>query len=452
VPDRILKESLQRLADDVVIHGLDGARNRAAADLLLRRRPRAGQAEGAALRRESETGLDAARRLATSLDATVLPIQGPPGSGKTYIGARMIVEAIRAGRRVGVTATSHKVIVNLLDEVCRAAREEELVFRGIQKASERSASNDPAIERADKNEQVEQLLAEGDVDLAAGTVWLWARTQMADTVDLLVVDEAGQISLANVLAASGAARSIVLLGDPRQLEQPTQGVHPPGSGVAALEHLVGADTLAGDRGLFLEETWRLHPDLCAFTSELYYEGKLRSRPELARQSVDAPDPFRGAGFRFHPVEHRANSNESAEEVRAVAELIDRLLASEPMWTDAEGTRKPIRPKDVLVVAPYNAQVSALKAALPDGVPVGTVDKFQGQQAPIVIYSTATSSVQDAPRGMEFLFSPNRTNVATSRAKCVVVMVGSPLLLGPDCRSVRQMRLANGVARLGEVGG
>ena len=451
VPDRILKESLQRLADEVVADGLDSVRNRAAADLLLRRRPRAGQAEGAALRRESESSLEAARRIATSLDATVLPIQGPPGSGKTYIGARMIVEAIRAGRRVGVTATSHKVIVNLLDEVCRAAREEDVVFRGIQKASERSASKDAAIERTDKNEQVEQLLAQGDVDLAAGTVWLWAREKMAATVDLLVVDEAGQISLANVLAASGAAESVVLLGDPRQLEQPTQGVHPPGTGVAALEHLVGADTLAADRGLFLEETWRLHPDLCAFTSELYYEGKLHSRPELARQSIDAPDPFRGAGLRFHPVEHRANANESAEEVRAVAELIDRLLASEPMWIDAQGTRKPIRPKDVLVVAPYNAQVSALKAALPEGVPVGTVDKFQGQQAPIVIYSTATSSVEDAPRGMEFLFSPNRTNVATSRAKCVVVLVGSPSLLGPDCRSVRQMRLANGVCRLGEVG-
>jgi len=450
VPDRILRERLWSLGDEIVEHGLDAAPNRAAVDLLLRRRPRAGQMSGDALRQASESNLDAARRIATRLDATVLPIQGPPGSGKTYIGARMIVALIRAGKKVGVTATSHKVIVNLLDDVCRAAREEGVTFRGVQKADPERGCQDDSIECAPKNEQVEEALEGGEVDLAAGTVWLWARDGMQGKLDVLFVDEAGQMSLANVLAASGAADSIVLLGDPKQLEQPTQGAHPPGTGVAALEHLVGAHTLDPDRGLFLEETWRLHPDVCAFTSELYYDGKLGSRPELARQSIDAPDPFGGAGLRFWPVQHQANSNESAEEVQAIRELIDRLLASEPMWVDAEGVRRPLLTKHVLVVAPYNAQVSALKAALPDGVPVGTVDKFQGQEAPIVIYSTATSSVADAPRGMEFLFSPNRLNVATSRARCVVVLVGSASLLGPDCGSVRQMRLANGFCRFGEM--
>jgi uncharacterized protein len=364
----------------------------------------------------------------------------------------MNVELIRQGRRVGVTANSHKVIVNLLDRVCEAADEAGVALRGVQKSDAERGCTDERIECVDKNEAVEERVAQGEVDLVAGTVWLWARDAMQGSVDVLVVDEAGQMSLANALAASGAAESLVLLGDPRQLEQPQKGVHPPGTDAAALEHLVGPDTLAPDRGLFLDETWRLHPDVCAFTSELYYEGKLRSRLELAGQRVDGPDPFDGAGLRLWPVEHQGNTSESPEEVRAVAELVERLLGSGATWVNAEGVRSGIGPGQVLVVAPYNAHVGALRAALPDGVPVGTVDKFQGQEAPIVIYSTATSTAQDAPRGMEFLFSPNRTNVATSRARCVVVWVGSSGLLGPDCSSVRQMRLANGFCRLGEMGG
>jgi len=451
VPDQILRTRLQALADDVVVHDLDGATNRAAMDLLLRRPPRAGQAEGEALLRPDETNLEAARRIALTLDETVLPIQGPPGSGKTYIGARMIVSLLAAGKRVGVTATSHKVIVNLLDEVCQVADDEGVTFRGVQKASENNLCRHHAIERG-SNEAVETRVADGDVDLVAGTVWLFSRDAMQDKLDVLFVDEAGQMSLANVLAASGCTASVVLLGDPQQLEQPQQGVHPPGTEVAALEHLVGAQTLRPELGLFLHETWRLHPDICAFTSELYYQDRLRSREELGVQSVGAPPPFDGAGLRFHPVEHEANSNESPEEVAAVARLVDELLDADPTWVDQHGERKALGAEDILVVAPYNAQVNALREALPGEIRVGTVDKFQGQEAPIVLYSTATSSVADAPRGMEFLFSPNRLNVATSRARCVVVVVGSPELLGPDCRSVRQMKLANGLCRFGEMAG
>src|SRR5690606_19934815 len=227
-------------------------------------------------RREGEDTLAAGRRLALALDGTVLPIQGPPGSGKTYLGARMIVSLIRQGKKVGVTANSHKVIVNLLDEVCKAAREEGLEFRGIQKAGEENGCAGAQIERTDSNAEVERMVAEGEVQLVAGTAWLWAREGMAGSVDVLVVDEAGQISLANVLAASAAADSVILLGDPQQLDQPIKGDHPPGVGVSALEHLAGgALTLPGDRGLFLDRTWRLHPDVCRFTSEVFYEGRLQ---------------------------------------------------------------------------------------------------------------------------------------------------------------------------------
>ena len=362
----------------------------------------------------------------------------------------MIVTLIAAGKRVGVTATSHKVITNLLDEVCRAARDEGVEVRGVQKAGEDSLCVDPMIERAASNPKVLTALTEDGANLAAGTVWLWVRPEMAESVDVLFVDEAGQISLANVLAASQAAESVVLLGDPQQLEQPQQGVHPPGADVAALEHLVGGSTLAADRGLFLEETWRLHPEVCAFTSELFYEGRLRARPDLGNQSVNAAPPFDGAGLRFVPVAHSGNSSESSEEVKAVSALLDELMSGQATWIDKAGAEHSLRIEDVLVVAPYNAQVAALRAALPDGTRVGTVDKFQGQEAPIVVYSTASSSAQDAPRGMEFLFSPNRLNVATSRARCLAVLVGSPALLGSDCNSFRQMKLANRLCRFQEL--
>ena len=450
ISDQQLRESLWRSADDILENGLDGATNRAAADLLLRRHPRFGQTPGEELRRSNETNVEAATRLAGTLDRTVLPIQGPPGSGKTHIGAQMIVSLIDQGKRVGVTATGHKVITNLLNAVLVAAEKQGVDVRGVQKAGEGSGCTHSAIECTESYPHVLKALVEEGANLCAGTAWLWARPDMAEAVDVLFVDEAGQMSLADVLAASQAAGSIVLLGDPQQLEQPQQGVHPPGTDAAALEHLVGESTLKGDRGLFLEETWRLHPDVCAFTSELFYEGRLTSRPELANQTVNGPFPFVGSGLRFVPVAHAGNSSESLEEVEAVRSLVDELMASDATWVKSDGTEHPLGLKDILIVTPYNAQVAALREALPEGARVGTVDKFQGQEAPIVIYSTATSSAQDAPRGMEFLFNPNRLNVATSRARCLAALVGNPALLGPDCTSVRQMRLANGLCRFGEM--
>lgn len=449
IPDHPLDDSLLRLADDVVAGAVDSA-DPAAWDLLLRKPPKAGQTPGASLRGTGETNLDAARRLALALDSTVLPIQGPPGSGKTYVGARMITALLAAGKRVGVTATGHKVITNLLDEVCRAATEEGVGVRGIQKGSAKSGCADDRFEITGKNEAVPEALAEGEANIAAGTPWLWAREEMGGTVDVLFVDEAGQISLANVLATARAADSVVLLGDPQQLDQPLQGVHPPGTGVSVLDHLVGETTLRPDRGLFLEQTWRLHPDICGFTSELYYEGRLSSRLELAQQQVCGPGPFDGAGLRFVPVEHQGNGSESIEEVEGVRALVETLLERGSTWIDAEGKEQPLDLEQMLIVAPYNAQVKLLREALPEDARVGTVDKFQGQQAAVVIVSMTASSISDAPRGMDFLFSPNRLNVATSRARCVAVLVGSPELLTPDCRSVRQMRLANGVCRFGEM--
>jgi uncharacterized protein len=274
---------------------------------------------------------------------------------------------------------------------------------------------------------------------------------MADSVDVLFVDEAGQMSLANVLATSPAATSIVLLGDPQQLDQPQKGVHPPGADVSALEHLLnGRATISREQGIFITETRRLHPDVCAFTSELFYEGRLVSRPENAQQSLNASDSLGGTGLRFAPVIHSGNQNESPEEVEKVAAAVEALLKAGATWTNKKGETHALTLDDILVVAPYNAQVAALIERLPAGARVGTVDKFQGQEAPIVLYSMATSTPEDAPRGMEFLYSLNRLNVAVSRAQCVAVIVASPALFQVQCKTPRQIELANAFCRYLEM--
>ena len=464
VNSKVLRESLLRLAREVASSGFapDSPR-RAVFDLLLRVPPRRGAvappgaewSRGETVVAPSETPLDAVRRIAPRLDRSVLPVQGPPGSGKTYTGARMILDLLADGKRVGVTANSHKVISNLLGAVCRAADASAPAttdtVRGIQKANAGDGCPDERIARTDANAAVAEALATGEVNLAGGTAWLWAREEMADTIDVLVIDEAGQMSLANTLAVCQAARSLVLLGDPRQLDQPIQGVHPPGADVSALGHLLGdSPTVDPSRGVFLDRTWRMHPNVCAFTTEQFYEGRLAARPELARQTVLGPGPLAGHGLRYLPVEHAGNTNASVEEAARVDSLIRELLDAGASWVDPDGAEHPLTLKDVLVVAPYNAHVAALGAALPDGARVGTVDKFQGQEAPIVVYSMATSSADDAPRGMEFLYSLNRLNVATSRARCVAAVVASPALLTPDCRTPEQMRLANPFCRFLEM--
>jgi superfamily I DNA and/or RNA helicase len=259
------------------------------------------------------------------------------------------------------------------------------------------------------------------------------------------------MSLADVLAISQAAQSIVLLGDPQQLNQPQHGVHPPGVDVSALAHLLnGRATIEPEKGVFLKETWRLPPDICAFTSELFYDARLTARSENRNQRLNTNGPLDGTGLRYIPVQHNGNQSESPEEVDKISGLINNLLASGATWTDKTGQKAPLKLEDILVVAPYNAQVSGLAKALPVGGRVGTVDKFQGQQAAVVIYSMTTSTPEDAPRGMEFLYSLNRLNVAISRAQCVAVIVASPALFQVECKTPRQIQLANAVCRYLEL--
>jgi superfamily I DNA and/or RNA helicase len=253
------------------------------------------------------------------------------------------------------------------------------------------------------------------------------------------------MSLANVLAVSTAAQSLVLFGDPAQLDQPQKGAHPPGAGASALEHLLGdALTMPADRGVFLPETRRLCPAICAFTSHVFYDGRLEPIAGLEQQRILGRAPWGGSGLRFVPVTHTGNTNQSDEEVARVNELVTTLLDGSSQFVDRKGVSRKLEATDILVVAPYNAQVTALHGALSDhkDLEVGTVDKFQGAEAPIVIYSMTSSSAEDAPRGLEFLYSLNRLNVATSRAQALVILVGNPELTKVRCKTPRQMQLVN----------
>jgi uncharacterized protein len=311
--------------------------------------------------------------------------------------------------------------------------------------------------------------------LIAGTGWLFSRQGMEQTLDYLFIDEAGQVSLADAVAMGTAARNLVLLGDPQQLPQVRQGIHPGDSGCSVLEHLLAPDrtdhttrshrhatelaptrhqdrtdhvsasqTVAGDRGIFLGTTWRMHPDICRFVSGLSYDGRLESAPGRERQRIESPG-LSGAGLRYLAVEHTGNSQQSSQEADVIAAEVQKLLA-DGTFTDHDGRTRPLDPRDILVVAPFNMHVRCLREKLPDGVDVGTVDQFQGREAPVVFVSMASSTGEDVPRGLEFLFNRNRFNVAISRARALAVVVSSPRLLDVLCRSVDQMKLANLLCR------
>jgi len=442
-PD-VMQESVLRLAEALLERGF--AERGAAVDLLLRRTPRLRSAAFAP--NADESAVDFAVRVAGDLDRTILAIQGPPGAGKTYTGARMIRRLVAAGRRAGITAVSHKVIDNLLAEVLSDDADR---IRAVHRVDEDAQVPD-GVEAIDDYDEIFQRLATGEANVVGGTAWLWSRPGAAGTVDVLFVDEAGQMSLATALACCQAADSVVLLGDPQQLEQPQKASHPDGTDISALEHvLAGAKTMPPERGIFLPHTWRLPPAICGFTSELFYEGRLASVAGMEQQRLSGTDGFDGSGLWCIDVEHEGNQNWSAEEVDVVSTVVRRLLRPAATWTHYARGSRPLTAGDVVVVAPYNAHVNRLHEALSGhGVQVGTVDRFQGQDRAVVIYSMAASSVEDAPRGMEFLYRLNRLNVASSRARCAAILVASRQLFEPECRTPQQMRLANALCRSREL--
>ena len=432
-----LREALVAVAEDLLG---DGSEYPAARSILRRESPRL--AAGTL-----GPDVDALVSATLGLDHSHLAVQGPPGTGKTWRGARMVVEAVTAGKRVGVTAQSHAAIHNLLRDIETYAHARGIALNAVYKGEGYESAHE-LVESVDSNEGT----VDDDYRLIAGTSWLLARADWRGELDLVFVDEAGQFSLANAVAVATAADSVVLLGDPQQLPQVTQASHPGVSGRSVLEHhLASSATVEPERGVLLDESWRMHPEVCAFVSERSYDGRLRSRDACARRKVEpGAGVIAGSGLRFVPVEHEGCSQVSVGEAERIAQMCRELLASGSVVTDDEGNQAELRARDIMVVAPYNMAVRCIGDVVPEGVRVGTVDKFQGQQAPIVFFAMTCSSGEDVPRGLDFLFSQHRFNVAVSRAQCVAVVVASPRLLDSDCRTLEAMELVDGVCRFVEM--
>jgi predicted RecB family nuclease len=445
------RAALRRLAGDIVARGLDAPGHYNALRQILRVQTPSTSAcsRGEALQ-AGAFDLDDAKQIAEGLNDSYLFIQGPPGSGKTYTGAHLILHLIERGKRVGVASGTHTAIHNLLTEVEKYAPAGE-PFKGLKKCGADGSNSYESERGLIGNSKDNADFAEGSYDLVAGTAWLFCREELDETLDYLLIDEAGQISLADALAMGTCARNVILLGDPQQLAQVSQAVHPPGAGVSVLEHLLGEQTtIPPERGLFIDETRRMHPDVCEFISKAIYEDRLESFADCANQRIEAPGLLTGTGIRYVPVTHEGNTRESPEEAETIAGLVDDLLRGRYFRTD--GTSGPLAPEQIMVVAPYNAQVRCFRERLPAGVKVGTVDKFQGQEAAVCFFSMATSSGEEIPRNLEFLFSRNRLNVAVSRARCLAVLVCNPALLEIRCRSAEQMRLLNALCLFVEMAG
>ncbi|MBG7613181.1 TM0106 family RecB-like putative nuclease [Polaribacter sp. BAL334] len=384
---------------------------------------------------------------ASKLNNSYLPIQGPPGSGKSYTGSHMVLELIKKGKKIGITALSHKVIINLLDKVQKLAIKQGIDISIIYKGS----SNDDGDYSWEMAKNIDTIVTNiAKYQVIAGTSFMWCNENLKNKVDYLIIDEAGQFALIDTLVVTQASKNIVFLGDHQQLKQPMKGVHPDGTDVSALEHLLeGKKTISKEKGIFLEKTYRMHPSICFFDSEMFYESRLKSVDGLEHQRVEGNTEFQGSGLFYKSIIHEGNTNFSLEEIEVIEKITTELTKGDVFWYDDQNIKRALQSTDIKIITPYNSSVFELQKKIPT-IEIGTVDKFQGQEAAVIIYSLASSSPEDAPRGMDFLYSPNRFNVAVSRAKAIFIMVGSPKIFEPDCKSPEQIKLANPFCRFIEL--
>tara|TARA_R110000868_G_scaffold405577_1_gene685086 strand:- start:3668 stop:7075 length:3408 start_codon:yes stop_codon:yes gene_type:complete len=388
---------------------------------------------------------------ANALDQSYLCIQGPPGSGKTYTARHIILDLLRQGKRVGITSNSHKAITNLMAGVVDALEKVPGYTKLIKVGGD---DGDEIFDNINVEYRKGAQACLGELDdgplCVGGTAWFFCHETLApsdefEPLDYLFVDEAGQVSIANLVGMSRATKNIILMGDQMQLGQPIQGSHPDDSGRSILEYLLADEaTIPPDLGVFLPKSFRMHPAVCELISEQVYDDRLKSAIVTERHVVNVPDDIlpSGSGVHFLPVDHEGNTQGSEEEVAVIKDLVGKLLGRE-YWPEQHGGKnRKIGLNDILIVAPYNYQVNLLKAALGKDARIGSVDKFQGQEAPIVIVSMCASDASESPRGIDFLFSKNRLNVAISRAQALAIVVGSPTLAQTTTANIEQMALVN----------
>ncbi len=448
VPDEYVRPDPIPQAIEAVVrdYELRGAQPSAIMNFLQRARPRLrgiNPGEAIVSAHNPEERMQQIISVVNGMDHTYLPIQGPPGAGKTYTGKHVIADLLRQGKRIGISSNSHKAINNLLlgaAEYCAA--------QGIDATFACTKNTDDALEQLGV-----QILANKDIaDYATGpcvigtTAWGFCRDDVEGAFDYLFIDEAGQVSVANLVGMSRAADNLILMGDQMQLGQPAQGTHPQQSGLSILDYLLHEQaTIDDDMGVFLETTFRMHSAVNRFISEAIYDGKLESHPDNDQQTIAVPAGYSGplakqAGIVFLPVVHQGNTQASDEEVAEIVSASQQLLGR--TFTDKDGSQSPIGWGDMLFVAPYNFQVNKLRAALGPKARIGSVDKFQGQEAPIVFLSMCASDAGESPRGMEFLFDKHRINVAVSRAQCLAIVVANPELANSTAKTLEQQKLVN----------
>ena len=430
-------------------------------DLLLRKAPDLPNHKGALIVNKDKI-IEEVSTHVCNLNNSVFCIQGPPGSGKTYTAAHIILHLVKKGKRVGITANSHKAISNILKTI-HEQNKEKFIFQ-CQKVRD---SRNPTEEQISLQHIPIELVNSNQINRSAkivgGTTFFFSRNREEEAYDYLFVDEASQVSLTNMVAAARTTKNIILIGDQNQLDQPIQASHPAESGYSALTYYTDRNTtISEDKGVFLPLSYRMHPSICQFISDHFYNGKLTYHPTTARQKILLPNSLREtalpvntkiqplfhctsglpeSGLHFIPVEHSGNVHSSKEEARVIAYLYKELLKAK--WINRKGDTAPITSKDILIVAPYNFQVACLKKTLStEAARIASVDKFQGQEAPICILSLAASTIQDAPRGISFLLNKNRLNVALSRARCLSIIVGSKNLTDINISSIPNMELMN----------
>ena len=443
--------AIQAALTDVAIKHLAGHLHPPVAALFERAAP------ATVLQTAHESTISAAVRVTSSMDGGFLVVQGPPGTGKTYTAARVIHSLLAAGKRVGVASNSHKAVTNLLIECGNAARNAGGFLQGVKAGGEKEGplfSENQLFRHVESNKDARTAYSDGVV---GGTAWLFTLPEWEGVLDFLFIDEAGQVSLANAVAMARCAKNIVLLGDQMQLEQPIQGSHPGDAGLSSLQYAlkdlrasqpdlpVFHAVVPSNYGLFLGESRRMHPAVCRFISESIYEGRLESHDDCVKQRISFTPNTTGivtkeSGIVFIGVEHDGDIQQSDEEVEQVEAVYSEMLGRP--YTASDGSTRPLALADFLFIAPYNAQVRALQAVLPVGARVGSVDKFQGQEAPVCILSLCSSYGEYGSRGLAFILDRNRLNVAISRAKCLAIVVSDPRIGGAAAGSIDEMMLLN----------
>lgn len=440
VPDRQLRAAVQRVIED---WARNGSMPPALENFLRRDPPRI---EGRQpLTAPGESIKDSAVRCVLGMQDSTLCLQGPPGTGKTTTAAAMILALVKDGKSVGITSNSHKAIENLIRSCVKHGGPG---FKALKAGDEPMTDCAPRVAHS-QNTEAHSLFTGGVV---GGTAWLFSRPEWENELDYLFVDEAGQVSLGNLVAMSRSTANIVLLGDQMQLEQPVQGSHPGETGQSALNYyLQDHATMPEKLGLFLPITYRLPPGICRFISELIYEGRLKPDPKTAKRRIVSKGKPEGlvtqeSGLAFLPVPHEGNVQSSDQEAAAIQTLISQLISRSKVDDQGKSTG-PVKAEDIMVVAPYNMQVRRLRQLLPPSVRVASVDKFQGQEAEVVIVSMCSSFGEYGSRGLAFILDQNRLNVAISRARTLAVVVGDPRIATTGAGSIDEMRRLNLYCRL-----